>query len=104
MGNIMTPFAAIALAWTVGAASADVFHMPAGETSLLTVPVGDAGNAGNYGAVAYNYQIGEYEVTAAQYCQFLSCRSRNKQRSLCPVEQRHEHRRLGRHQLFWQRR
>ena len=27
---------------------------------------------GNYGAVAYNYQIGEYDVTAAQYCQFLN--------------------------------
>ena len=29
---------------------ADVFNMPAGQTSLLTVPVGDAGNAGNYAA------------------------------------------------------
>ena len=46
--------------------------MPAGQTSLLTVPVGDAGNEGNYGAVAYDYRIGEYDVTAAQYCQFLN--------------------------------
>jgi len=41
------------------------------------VTVGDPGNAndssGSYkGAVAYTYQIGEYDVTVAQYCQFLN--------------------------------
>jgi formylglycine-generating enzyme len=57
---------------------ADVFAMPAGQTSLLFSPIGDSGNApdtrygGSYGAVPYSYRIGTYEVTAAQYCQFLN--------------------------------
>ena len=40
-----------------------------------TVPVGDAGNAADatgYGAVAYHYRIGKYEVTNAEYCEFLN--------------------------------
>jgi formylglycine-generating enzyme required for sulfatase activity len=42
------------------------------------VSVGDPGNAcdtqsaGCFGAVAYSYQIGEYEVTNAQYAEFLN--------------------------------
>ena len=42
------------------------------------VTVGDAGNAadpatgGLYGAVSYEYQIGKYEVTNAQYAEFLN--------------------------------
>jgi len=42
------------------------------------VTVGDAGNAadpltgGLYGAVSYAYQIGKYEVTNAQYAEFLN--------------------------------
>jgi hypothetical protein len=39
------------------------------------VPVGNAGNAADttgYGAVAYAYQIGKYEVTNAQYTDFLN--------------------------------
>jgi formylglycine-generating enzyme required for sulfatase activity len=42
------------------------------------VPVGNAGNAADnstgslYGAVAYAYQIGKYEVTNAQYTAFLN--------------------------------
>ena len=43
------------------------------------VPVGNAGNAADftfdpagYGAVAYTYQIGKYEVTNAQYTDFLN--------------------------------
>ena len=68
-------------------AQASVFEMPAGQTSLLMVPVGDAGNAadttGN-GSVAYDYQIGEYDVTAAQYCQFLNATAAtNDPYSLC---------------------
>jgi sulfatase modifying factor 1 len=60
------------------AASADVFNMPAGQTSLLTVPVGNQGNAndpntGNvYGGVSYSYSIGEYDVTVGQYTAFLN--------------------------------
>ena len=40
-----------------------------------TVPVGNPGNkadATGYGAVAYEYQIGKYEVTNAEYCEFLN--------------------------------
>ncbi len=39
------------------------------------VTVGDAGNAADttgYGAVAYNFQIGKFEVTNAQYAEFLN--------------------------------
>jgi len=39
------------------------------------VPVGNPGNAANYtgyGAVAYTYNIGKYEVTAGQYTAFLN--------------------------------
>jgi formylglycine-generating enzyme required for sulfatase activity len=67
------------------AARDDVFNMPFGQTSLLTVPVGDPGNAPDtavmndrttgYGAVAYNYSIGKYDVTNAQYCQFLNAKA-----------------------------
>jgi formylglycine-generating enzyme len=40
-----------------------------------TVPVGDPGNAADgtgYGAVAYKYNIGKYEVSNAEYCEFLN--------------------------------
>jgi len=44
---------------------------------INTVPVGNPGNAtdthgAGYGAVAYTYNIGKYEVTAGQYTAFLS--------------------------------
>ena len=63
-----------------GALSAhgDVFNMPSGQTSLQFVTVGDPGNVadpatGNlYGSVGHTYQIGKYDVTAGQYCQFLN--------------------------------
>jgi formylglycine-generating enzyme len=61
---------------------ADVFNMPLGQTSLEFVTVGDPGNTGDskimddnssgYGAVSYVYKIGTYDVTAAQYTQFLN--------------------------------
>jgi formylglycine-generating enzyme required for sulfatase activity len=67
-------------------AMANVFNMGGGLTSLEMVPVGDPGNPGewsgeNYGgygpdricgAVDYTYNIGKYEVTAGQYCEFLN--------------------------------
>ena len=68
----------------ISAASADVFNMPEGYTSLEWVTVGNPGNIGewsggypeqNYricGAVAYIYNIGKYEVTAGQYTEFLN--------------------------------
>jgi formylglycine-generating enzyme required for sulfatase activity len=50
--------------------------MPVGQTSLGFVIVGDAGNAADpltgFGAVGYTYQMGTFDVTAAQYCQMLN--------------------------------
>jgi sulfatase modifying factor 1 len=47
-----------------------------GSASLATVSVGNAGNAADpttgLGQVNYAYNIGTYEVTAAQYCEFLN--------------------------------
>jgi len=57
------------------AAQADVFSMPSGQTSMQFVTVGDPGNAPDttgYGAVGYAYQMGQYDVTVAQYTQFLN--------------------------------
>jgi formylglycine-generating enzyme len=66
----------LTVALTIGPAGlyADVFNMPSGQSSLDFVTVGDPGNAGNagVGAVSYVYQIGKYDVTAAQYAQFLN--------------------------------
>ena len=53
----------------------NVFNMPGGETSLQFVTVGNPGNVADsngYGSVPYVYQMGEYDVTAAQYCVFLN--------------------------------
>jgi formylglycine-generating enzyme required for sulfatase activity len=65
-----------------GAVSADVFNMPAGQTSLSFVTVGNPGNAADprveddgmtgFGGVAYTYRMGMFDVTAAQYTQFLN--------------------------------
>lgn len=60
-----------------GAAHADVFNLGPGLTNLEFVAVANAGNAGNlepqgvFGAVAYDYRIGRYEVTNAQYASML---------------------------------
>jgi sulfatase modifying factor 1 len=56
-------------------ARADVFNMPSGQTSLQFVTVGDPGNVANttgFGAVPYTYQMGTYDITAAQYCSMLN--------------------------------
>jgi formylglycine-generating enzyme required for sulfatase activity len=50
---------------------------PAGAVSIDMVTVGNAGNAndiggGLIGAVAYDYQIGKYDVTIGQYTSFLN--------------------------------
>lgn len=66
--------AAILLVGNVALAT-DVFHMPARQTSLVMVQVGDPGNAADtsgYGTVSYAYSIGKYDVTAGQYTQFLN--------------------------------
>src|SRR5688500_2807729 len=61
---------------------ADVFNMPSGHTNLQFVPIGNPGNPGDpqeyegsidlYGSVARHFQMGKYEVTSAQYVQFLN--------------------------------
>ena len=64
----------------VGSVSAqtNVFNMPGGQASLQFVTVGNPGNAADtatgslYGSVAYTYQMGKYDVTVGQYCQFLN--------------------------------
>ncbi len=56
-------------------ASADVFNMASNEKSLDFVTVGNAGNVPDttgLGAVDYTYQLGEYDVTAGQYVEFLN--------------------------------
>jgi formylglycine-generating enzyme len=63
-----------------GSAQADVFHMGAGLTSLQTVPVGNAGNANDWtgwGGVAYDYRMSTYDVTNAQYAEFLNAKAKN---------------------------
>ena len=75
---------------TPGVAGADLFNMPDGQTSLEFVTVANPGNPGELsspqavgayeelgpdricGAVDYVYQIGKYEVTNAQYCEFIN--------------------------------
>ena len=65
---------------------AGVVFMASAEIVIETVPVGNPGNAGELsgggaggygsdricGAVAYEYNIGKYEVTAGQYTEFLN--------------------------------
>ncbi len=59
-----------------------VFNMPSGQTSLDFVTVGNPGNAADpatysqYGSVGYTYQMGQYDTTAAQYCDFLNAVAR----------------------------
>ncbi len=66
----------VAVALAVGSVRADVFNMPTGQTSMQFVTVGNPGNAADpstgYGAVGYTYQMGTYDVTMGQYCQFLN--------------------------------
>ena len=50
-----------------------------------TVPVGNPENksdATGYGAVGYAYKIGKYEVTNAEYCEFLNAVAKNDTRDL----------------------
>jgi formylglycine-generating enzyme len=77
LGRVFQAFLCALAAAAVSApiASADVFNMPAGQTSLQFVTIGNPGNAPDstgYGAVPYTYQMGEFDVTVAQYAQFLN--------------------------------
>jgi sulfatase modifying factor 1 len=65
-------FSLLALALVAGIENAAAFPE--------TVKVGDPGNKADttgYGAVAYAYQIGKYEVTNAEYCAFLNAVAKN---------------------------
>ena len=57
-------------------APADILNLPSGQTNLDFVTVGNPGNTADpktgLGAVGYTYQIGTYDVTAAQYVAFLN--------------------------------
>jgi autotransporter-associated beta strand protein len=75
--------ASVAFAVSTQASTINVFNMPSGDTSLQFVTVGNPGNTPDtvveitdgstgYGSVPYVYQMGEYDVTTAQYCQFLN--------------------------------
>lgn len=83
MRKVFAVTAALALLGFGIAAQADVFNLGAGYTNLETVTVGDPGNAADtryatpgYGSVGYTYNIGKYEVTAAQYCDFLNAKAK----------------------------
>ena len=60
-----------------------IVAIPAQAVTIDLVPVGNPGNAtdpatGNlYGSVDYAYQIGKYEVTVGQYCEFLNAVARS---------------------------
>ncbi len=65
----------VGLAFAAGVLSLGFVH----AVVIEYVPVGNPGNAADftfdpagYGAVAYDYQIGKYEVTNAQYAEFLN--------------------------------
>lgn len=59
--------------------SANVFRMPPGKKNLETVTVDFPGNPpdrNGFGSVPYRFKIGRYEVTAAQYVEFLNAKAR----------------------------
>jgi formylglycine-generating enzyme required for sulfatase activity len=81
----LTVFLMVAVTASAGIVKADVFSMGGtrnadgtwtGLASLETVPVGNVNNAPDastgYGSVDHAYNIGKYEVTAGQYCEFLN--------------------------------
>jgi sulfatase modifying factor 1 len=61
------------------AASGMLMATASASVTIDWVTVGNAGNAADpstgYGAVGYNYQIGKYEVTNAQYGAFLNAKA-----------------------------
>lgn len=61
--------------WSFSASLLILLTSSARADNPALVTVGNPGNAADttgYGAVAYTYQIGKYEVTNAEYCEFLN--------------------------------
>jgi len=59
---------------------ADVFRMPKNLRSLEMVTVGDPGNSADrngLGAVGYPFKIAKFEVTTAQYVEFLNAKGKS---------------------------
>jgi sulfatase modifying factor 1 len=87
MNKAFVVAAALTLLCLGTAGQADVFHMGPGLTSLDMVTVGDPGNAAelrhpyytpsSFGGVDHTYNIGKYEVTTAQYCEFLNNKAKS---------------------------
>ena len=85
-GMMTRPFIALTflLLALASSATADVFNLPAGQTSLSFVTAGNPGNApdtavmsdgtSGYGSVPYTFQIGTYDVTNYQYAEFLNAK------------------------------
>jgi formylglycine-generating enzyme required for sulfatase activity len=72
MRGLNISVAALAVVTGLGASLASA------QITIPTVTVGNAGNAADstgYGAVAYTYNIGTYEVTNAQYAEFLNAKA-----------------------------
>lgn len=65
----------VCLLVVVNIASADTFGSGANQFSIDFVNIGNAGNAADttsHGAVGYNYRIGKYEITNAQWNAFTA--------------------------------
>lgn len=80
MKKVFVVMAGFVLLGMAGAVQADVFNMGPGLTNLEMVTVGDPENAADSryqgrGSVSITYQIGKYEVTSAQYCEFLNAKA-----------------------------
>ena len=74
--NVSTLLLVVSLVAAAGVAQAAVPE---------TVSVGNPGNKADttgYGAVAYEYKIGKYEVTNDEYCEFLNAVAKKDPRSL----------------------
>ena len=64
--------------WMMAAAVVAMASATARAESIVTVPVGNVGNANDgtgYGSVSYQYSIGKYDVTNAQYAEFLTAKA-----------------------------